>query len=115
MRVYTIPPSVKDEVPDWTDSLEKYEADIETFHALVAKTLRESSYTGLRTGNIYSAPAADGYAVYMVAQKPTGTIALVHMPYGDAYESRDVEFLSGKEILRRIDARAELKAIFSKH
>jgi hypothetical protein len=39
---------------------------------------------------------------------------LIHLPYGDAYQSRDVGFLPKKEIIRRLGSSKKLAALFAK-
>jgi hypothetical protein len=37
----------------------------------------------------------------------------MHLPYGDAYQYRDVEFLPKDEIIRRIDMDAKRASFFA--
>jgi hypothetical protein len=49
----------------------------------------------------------------MLGDKGRGGI-LIHLPYGDAWQSRDVQFLPKSEIVRRIEADKKLAKLFTK-
>lgn len=76
------------------------------------KFLIQSGYNKPLTGEIFRSPIADGYAQYMFfdAGKEWG---LIHLPYGDAYNNPDVEFLTKSEIKKRIEASKKLKSVIS--
>lgn len=67
----------------------------------VADWLRENGYTGPDTGRTVGFGVCDGTAQYMYGDKGAKSI-LVHLPYGDAYQYRDVQFIPRKEIIRRL-------------
>lgn len=72
--------------------------------------LRKNGWNGKNTGKIARFRVADGYAAYMMADGPKSV--LVHLPYGDRYHYRDVEFLPKKEVLKRIEAHEKLAKFF---
>lgn len=79
----------------------------------LALWLRKAGYDGPRTGEVVRFQVADGYAQYMMADNGQGS-ALMHLPYGDAYQYRDVRFLPRKEILRRLDQEKRFQALFDR-
>lgn len=111
MKIHDCPESLKHEVdyanydPQKDDELiEKHKIDLKTW-------LIEMGYDGPETGGILREQIADGYAMYMLADKGRGSI-LVHLPYADAYHSQNVEFLPRSEVVRRIKSSAKIHAIF---
>lgn len=110
MKVYSSP------IPfeyDYSDYNHKAYCEAEDKHQETLKAwLVENGYTGKNTGRILSEPVADGSAMYMLAEGKRSF--LVHLPYGDAYQSRDVSFLPKAEVLRRIEAKERLNELFKK-
>lgn len=85
---------------------------MEDEHQLRLKAwLIERGYRGKHTGDILAVPYADSYAYYMFADGPKA--CLIHLPYGDAWDSPDVQFLPKKEVLRRIEGKKKLDALCS--
>jgi hypothetical protein len=113
MKIFTCPKEVPAPAVDYSNyNHAKVAADEEKHMADLKAFLKKAGYTGKHTGEILKEPVADGYALYMVADgRP---FALVHLPYGDAYQSRDAAFLPKKEILRRIEADKRFRALFAK-
>ena len=112
MKVYGIPKEVAYPEPDYANYDFDRERRREDAHRkTLKKWLKDNGYKGKRTGEIARFPMADGYACYMLADGRRS--ALIHLPYGDAWHYRDVEFLPKKEVLRRIDADKALAKIFS--
>lgn len=103
MKIYTCPDEIPAPKPDYDnyDSLKQQQAE-ENHEKELAKWLKSNGFPGKYTGEIYRVGVADGYARYMVADGRT--FCLIHLPYGDAYQSRDVQFLPKKEIIRRVEA-----------
>lgn len=112
MRIYDVPEEVPFEcdysVGTWKEMEKQHHQHAQRLEAW----LRANGYNGARTGQVYRAGVADGYAQYMVAEGRR-TI-LIHLPYGDAYHDQNVQYIPKKELFRRIDAeqrrRAELAA-----
>ncbi len=94
---------------DWREESKKEKAHQE----MEAAELRRQGFTGPNTGRILQIPVADGHAIYMYADNGAKSI-LIHLPYGDGYQSRDVEFLPRKEVLARIEQRERITALFNK-
>lgn len=110
MKIYTCPkevPAPHFSVENWQEAEEKHSADLKNW-------LLTHGYPGARTGEIYRTPVADGYALYMVGDAGRGKAILIHLPYGDAYDSRDVAYIPQKEIFARIDAEKAFRAKWSK-
>ncbi len=113
MKIFTCPKEVPAPKADYENydgckelaKEEKHMADLKAW-------LKKVGYTGKHTGEILKEPVADGYALYMVADGPK--FCLIHLPYGDAYQSRDAAFLPKKEILRRIEVEKKFRALFAK-
>lgn len=113
MKVYGLPDEVPFAEPDYKNYDPAKEEARENAHSeALKKWLISAGYTGKHTGEIFSEPMADGYANYMFADGKTS--ALIHLPYGDAWDNRNVQHLPKKEVLRRIAARKGLDSIFSK-
>lgn len=111
MKVYSCP----DECPAPTIDFANYDATEERrkeeeHKQKLTAWLKDAGYTGAFTGETVSFPVADGYAIYMLADgKPS---CLIHLPYGDGWHYRDVEFLPKREILKRIQQQKQMASIF---
>ena len=85
MKVYTAPHAVP--VPSFNPT--SWQADEAAYKVALAEFLRTHGWSGPLTGEVVSFPRADGYALYMVADKPPKTrgeaTSLVHLPLGDAW------------------------------
>lgn len=119
MKVYTCPKQVPAPKPDYANYDSAKEIAAEEQHMADLKAwLVKQGFTGKYTGEIYRTHVADGYAQYMFADVPKGYTSpkpfLIHLPYGDAYDSRDVEFLPKKEIIARIEAEKKFRALWNK-
>ncbi len=119
MKVYTCPKEVPAPKPDYRNYDHVKEQAAEDKHMADLKAwLVKQGFTGKYTGEIYSVGVADGHAQYMLADVPKGYTSpksfLIHLPYGDAYQSRDIEFIPKKEIIRRIDAHKKFQAVWKK-
>ena len=106
MKVYALPEELPAPTVDYTNFDLKAANAAETDHTEKLKAfLVANGYPGENTGLIYSTGIADGFANYMIADKPRGGI-LIHLPYGDGWQSRDVEFLPKAEIIKRAKKQA---------
>lgn len=114
MKIFELPKEVPAPSVDYSEydrvkvlaDEEKHMADLKTY-------LQKMGYSGQHTGGIYREPVADGYALYMVAHGGN-TLSLIHLPYGDAYSSRNVQFLPKSEIIRRLEADKKMALLFAK-
>lgn len=112
MKIYSCPKELAFAEPDYLNfDLEKEQAREEKHSADLKAWLIAAGYDGRHTGRIYSTPVADGHASYMFADKGRGG-ALIHLPYGDAYQSRDIQFLPKAEILKRMESADRLAEMF---
>ena len=113
MKIYSCPKEVPPPTPDYSNyDHAKVDADEEKHMADLKAYLKTMGYKGKLTGEIYREGVADGHASYMIADgRP---FALVHLPYGDAYQSRNVGFLTKKEIVRRMESEKKFAALFRK-
>lgn len=118
MKVFTLPTEVPAPRVDYMNYDREQVIRDETEHrAALKKFFTDLGYTGKNTGRIYRESVADGQALYMVIEAPRGTNAkdkffLVHLPYGDAYQSRTVHYMNKKGILELIDASDRIDALF---
>lgn len=113
IKVYALPKEVPAPAVDYSNfDHAKVDADETAHQEKLANWLRKAGYTGKHTGTIYRTPIADGYAQYMIGDGRK--FILIHLPYGDAYQSRDVGFLTKTEILRRLEADRKFQALFAK-
>ena len=113
MKVVSMPAEVPFAEPDYSNYDSVKEEARETEHLEQLKTwLKANGWPGERTGQELQEPHADGYARYMYGDGPKPV--LVHLPYGDAWHSPNVGFLPKKEVLKRLDRRAGLAALFGR-
>jgi hypothetical protein len=113
MKVYAVPDAVAYNAPDYRNYNHAAEIVRENAHKEELKTwLKTNGWAGPRTGDIYQEPVADGYAQYMYADAPGAKAMLVHLPYGDAYNSQNVRHIPKTEILKRIDSQKGLTRLF---
>lgn len=113
MKVYACPAEVPEPVIDYAN-YPGIEVLIKLWddHAKALKAwLIDAGYTGPHTGKIVYFPVGDGNAQYMLADGPKS--CLIHLPYGDAWEYRDIGYLPKKAILERIKQQEGLASIFS--
>lgn len=114
MNMYEMPSQIPAPVVDYSNfNLQKMQEDEAKHQEALKQYLIELGYNKPLTGEILKEPIADGYALYMVvdAGREWG---LMHLPYGDAYHSQNVEFLPKTEVKRRIQAQKNMKKMFSK-
>lgn len=113
MKVYALPENLPAPQPDYRNYDATKEQAAEAKHCAEVKAwLISQGYKGKHTGRIVRFGVADGYAQYMIADGPKSF--LIHLPYVDGYQYRDVAFLPKKEIIRRADADDAFQAMFSK-
>jgi hypothetical protein len=113
MKVYSCPKQVPAPEPDYRNFDMKKEQALQDKHQEDLKNwLKANGFAGKHTGEIVRFGVADGYAEYMFMDGPKS--GLVHLPYGDGYQYRDVSFLPKTEILKRIKQEKEFAKIFSK-
>jgi len=113
MKIVTMPDEVAYAEPDYRNYDSAAEQAREDAHRETLKSwLLANGWPGERTGQTLQEPHADGYACYMYADGPRPV--LVHLPYGDAWDSPNVGFLPKKEVLKRLDRQAGIAALFAK-
>ena len=99
--------------PDYSNyDFERVRAQEDEHRTALKARLVEMGYKGPHTGEILRVPFADGAAQYMFADAKRQS-CLIHLPYGDAWNSPDVRFLPKTEVLRRIAAERKLAAFFA--
>lgn len=116
MKVYSCPADVPAPVIDFSAPFDlREEVRLEDAHQEALKAwLVAHGYTGKLTGRIYSEGVADGAALYMFGHGPTAAKSiLVHLPYGDAWQSQNVAHISATEIIRRLSLNDNIKPMFS--
>ncbi len=102
MKVYSCPtecpaPKIDFSNPNWEDMDELEQEHQEKLKA----HLKSIGFTGKYTGEIVMFGVADGHAQYMMADGPKSF--LIHLPYGDAWNYRDIKFIPKIEIIKRIN------------
>jgi hypothetical protein len=89
-------------MPDYAHYEPAKEAMREQEHqAKLAAWLKANGYPGKYTGEIYRTPRADGSANYMMADGPKS--CLIHLPYGDAWDDPNVQYIPKKAIIEYIE------------
>lgn len=112
MKIFGLPETLPAPVVDFSNyDREAVQAAEDAHIAALKAYMIDMGYTGKHTGDIYSVPIADGYALYMLADGRGG--GLVHLPYGDGYQCPNVQHLSKKVILARIKANKSMVSIFA--
>lgn len=115
MKVYSIPEEIPFPEPDYGNYDVEVERKREKDHQEALRAwLREEGFAGPDSGKILSMPHADGYARYMLAEGQGRRDFLLHLPYADAYHSRDAEFLPKKEVIKRVRQDENMRSIFDK-
>lgn len=109
MKVYGLPAELEATLPAISLDWEEWEAAEDAHKETVKQWLIANGYDGKNTGREYHTPAADGYARYMYADRK-GSPILIHLPYGDGWNARDIEFIPAREIVKRMDQQAEQDA-----
>ncbi len=109
-KIYETPDEVK--VPEFNwENIPQYKKDCETFEKELKAFLlkrKNSKYVG----ETIQFPAADGYAVYMVASmKP---LELVHIPLWDGYSFEYAHRLTAKDVQDKIEGMKRLEKLFPK-
>jgi hypothetical protein len=113
MKIVSIPDEIAYAQPDWSTYDPSAEREREAAHQETLKTwLQQNGWAGPRTGQELMEPHADGYARYMYGDGARAV--LVHLPYGDGWDSPNVEHLPKKEVLKRIDRQISIAELFSK-
>lgn len=103
MKVYGVPEEIPFAKPDYANYDRDREEKREAEHMdAIRGWLAENGFDGEHSGKTLGFGVGDGYARYMLADKGRQSF-LIHLPYGDAYQYRDVEFLPKKEIINRIE------------
>lgn len=113
MKVFSCPDECKAPEIDYVNySTEKMLADEKSHIERLKAHMVGLGYNGPRTGDIISFGVADGSAQYLYADAGAKSI-LIHLPYGDAYQYPDVQFLPRKEVLKRLDQQKNFASMFS--
>ncbi len=109
--IYNSPEEIKVPEFNWQD-LEAYRKSEEKFLENLKAFLKRRN-KGKNVGEIIKFPAADGYALYMVASMRPAE--LVHIPLGDAWHFQYAHLLTAKEIQDKIDQEKAMEELFAKH
>ncbi len=111
MKVYKLPQGLEAPEPDYSNYDAKKEQAAEAAHMQAVRDwLKKNGYTGPHSGKIYREGVADGYAQYMMADGPKSF--LLHLPYGDAYQSRTVSGMSKASVVKLIAAEDNFAKLF---
>lgn len=90
----------------------EYERRQEACNELLKAHLVRMGYTGKYTGEVYRIPHADGHALYMVADQGR-KMALVHLPYLDAWDSPFARRVTRKDVINSINYNVAMAAMFA--
>lgn len=116
MKVYGLPEELEATLPkvDYANfDHDKMAADEDAHKADIKSWLIANGYDGEHTGREFRTPQADGYARYMFGDRK-GSPILLHLPYGDGWNSRDVEFLPKREVVKRMDQQDAMVSMFAR-
>ncbi len=113
MKIYELPKEVPSPTVDWSNyDIEQTIADEKQHMADLKKYIIDLGYDKPLSGEILKEQIADGYALYMVMDGGRDW-GLIHLPYGDAYDSPNVQYLPKAEVKKRIMARKKFESMFS--
>ena len=113
-QIFALPDTLPAPTVDWANfDRNKMIADEAAHQKALKQYLIEMGYNKPMTGEIYREGVADGYALYMVADGGSQW-GLVYLPYGDAYRSLNVSFLTKTEIKERIASDKKMQEFFKK-
>lgn len=115
MKVYAAPEGINVPTPDYSkpyDRAAEEKRENEYLAALKAWLL-DNGFTGPYTGEIANFPMGDGYARYMLGDKPRGGV-LVHLEMGDAWDDPNVAYLPKKVIVENIERGKRLREFFGR-
>ncbi len=112
MKIFSLPATLPAPEPNYRNYDSAREQAREDDHrALLKAYLIRMGYTGKYTGEVYRAQIADGYAQYMMLD---GRVSgLIHLPYGDGYQCPNVQHLSKRVIVQRIETDKRWSALFA--
>lgn len=111
MKIYASPIPAPEY--DWTGDFANFQRLDDEHEKALKNWLAANGYTGHNSGRIVRFGIADGHAAYMIAEGG-GKTFLIHLPYGDAYQYPDAQYLPKAEILRRADREDNLVKLFAK-
>lgn len=97
---------------DWSGDFREFQRLDDEHEQAVKKWLADNGYIGKNSGRIVRFGVADGHAAYMIAEGAR-KFFLIHLPYGDAYQYPDAQYLPKSEILRRADQADNLAKLFA--
>jgi len=114
MKVYASPVPYAE--PDYAHCDWSLEQKREDDHlAAIRVWLKDHGYNGPHSGKEFSRGVADGCARYILADGGYERRSfLIHLPYGDGYQYRDIEHLPKAVIIKEINRASKLKSIFAK-
>lgn len=114
MKVYALPEEVPAPQLDYLKLSLKEIGDAQKEHSAKLKEhLIGLGYTGANTGRILYISHADGAAAYMYAEVKGGS-CLIHLPYGDGWDSPWSRSITQKEALARIAQQENRPSIFDR-
>ena len=101
MKVFALPAEVPAPQVDYLNfDLNRVTNDERRHRLALQAHLINLGYTGKNTGKTVNFPVADGYAQYMIMEHGK-TFALIHLPYGDAYQFQYANRLTKQDVLAR--------------
>ena len=101
MKVFSLPAEVPAPEIDYMNFDLNKMTNQERAHRLQLQAhLHKLGWTGKNTGKTVNFPVADGYAQYMIAEAGK-QFALIHLPYGDAYQFQYANRLTKRDVLAR--------------
>lgn len=113
MKIYATPANIPFPEQDWSKPYDANDTSEQDWVESVKNEMFKLGWTGLHSGEIIRFGVADGHASYMYfSSSHTSKAGLIHLPLGDAYQYRDVEFLPKREILKRLKGQAAMAKLF---
>lgn len=109
MKVFAAPAEIA--VPEFSLDIPAYEAACDKHLADVQEWARKNSQPHALVGEVVTAPAGDGQAVYVIA-KFNRNLSLIHIATWDAWQSPMLEELATTAYLTKLVAQQKSRAAF---
>lgn len=113
MQVYSAPEHIKYDPDYGSYNFENEQAKEAKFRNELLEWAHTNGWTGKHTGRIVRFGVADGYAEYFIIESGR-KFALVHMPFGDAYQMPYINRLTKADIIKQLVQEENLRAIFGR-
>jgi len=110
--VYNLPKNIEPPVYKWSEGRDVNQAIEDKFISEVKDFCLKRSPNKEYVGETIQFPAADGYAVYMIAN--LSPVELIHLPIGDAWEFQYANRITKADIIEKLKAEKRMQEFLKK-